>query len=89
MGEFYDLYERIADRMGISSLTQRRVADIIGELTNLGLIDSKVQSFGRYGRTTTATLNYSSSRMKDIVLSDEVLGQLKDVKPLQKSLPVS
>ena len=89
MGEFYDLYERIADRMGISGLTQRRVADIIGELTNLGLIDSKVQSFGRYGRTTTATLNYSSSRMKDIVLSDEVLGQLKDVKPLQKSLPVS
>ena len=89
MGEFYDLYEKIADRMGLSGLTQRRVADIIGELTNLGLIDSKVQSFGRYGRTTTATLNYSSSKIKDILLSDEILMQLKDVKPLQKSLPVS
>ena len=89
MGEFYDLYEKIADRMGLSSLTQRRVADIIGELTNLGLVDSKVQSFGRYGRTTTATLNYSSSKIKDILLSDEILMQLKDVKPSQKSLPVS
>ncbi len=89
MGEFYDLYEKIADRMGVSSLTQRRVADIIGELSNLGLIDSKVQSFGRYGRTTTVTMNYGSSKIKDILSADEMLSQLKDVKPLQKSLPVS
>ncbi|MCL5874311.1 MAG: orc1/cdc6 family replication initiation protein [Candidatus Thermoplasmatota archaeon] len=89
MGEFYDLYEKIADRMGVSSLTQRRVADIIGELSNLGLTDSKVQSFGRYGRTTTATLNYGSSKIKEILIADEMLSQLKDVKPMQKSLPVS
>lgn len=89
MGEFYDLYEKIADRMGMSSLTQRRIADIVGELTNLGLIDSKVQSFGRYGRTTTVTLNYSSSKMKDILLKDEILTQLKDVTPTQKALPLS
>ncbi len=89
MGEFYDLYEKIADRMSMTGLTQRRVADIIGELTNLGLIDSRVQSFGRYGRTTTASLNYGSSKIKDILLSDEILAQLRDVKPLQKSLPDS
>jgi cell division control protein 6 len=89
MGEFYDLYEKVAERMSISSLTQRRVADIVGELTNLGLIDSKVQSFGRYGRTTTVSINYDSSKIKDILLSDELLSQLKDVKPMQKSLPVS
>ncbi|MEM0134213.1 MAG: AAA family ATPase [Thermoplasmatales archaeon] len=39
MGEFYDLYEKIADRMGVGSLTQRRIADIIGEMTDLGLIE--------------------------------------------------
>ena len=89
MGEFYELYEKVSDRMGVGSLTQRRVADIIGEMTNLGLIDSKVQSFGRYGRTTTVSLNYSSTKIKEILLADEILGQLKDVKPAQKSLPVS
>lgn len=89
MGEFYDLYEKVAERMSISSLTQRRVADIIGELTNLGLIESRVQSFGRYGRTTTVSLNYGSSKIKDILLGDEILSQLKDVRPLQNSLPIS
>ncbi len=89
MGEFYDLYERISDRMGLASLTQRRVADIVAEMTNLGLIESRVQSFGRYGRTTTVTLNYGSSKLKEILLSDEALSQLKDVRPTQKSLPVS
>jgi cell division control protein 6 len=89
MGELYDLYSKIADRIGIGNLTQRRIADIIGELTDLGLIDSEVQSFGRYGRTTTVTLNYGSSKLKDILLSDEILSQLKDVKPLQKALPLS
>jgi cell division control protein 6 len=89
MGEFYDLYEKISNRVGVDNLTQRRVADIVSELTNLGLIESQVQSFGRYGRTTTVNLNYSSSKIKEILLRDEVIEKLKDVKPLQKPLPFS
>ncbi|MGC8645164.1 MAG: Cdc6/Cdc18 family protein [Thermoplasmata archaeon] len=89
MGELYDLYAKISERIGVPNLTQRRVADIVGELNNLGLVNSEVQSFGRYGRTTTVTLNYDLERLKEVLLADEVLSQLKDVKPLQKSLPIS
>lgn len=88
-GELYTLYEKISDRLGLGTLTQRRITDILGELSGLGLIESGVQSFGRYGRTTTVTLNYPSSRLKDILLTDELLSQLKDVKPSQKVLPIS
>lgn len=86
MGEFYELYEKLAARLGLDNLTQRRIADIVGELTNLGLIDSQVQSFGRYGRTTTVTLNYSPEKLKEILLRDEILEKLRDVRPSQKSL---
>lgn len=89
MGEFYDLYEKISSRLDIDNLTQRRIADIVGELTNLGLIDSQVQSFGRYGRTTTVSLNYDAVKLKEILLKDEILEKLGDVKPSQKSLPFS
>lgn len=89
MGEFYSLYVKVAERVGINSLTQRRIADIVSELTNLGIIDSEVQSFGRYGRTTTVTINYESTRLKEILLKDELLSNLKDVRPLQKALPFS
>jgi len=89
MGELYDLYAKIAERIGVQNLTQRRVADIVSELSNLGLVNSEVQSFGRYGRTTTVTLNYDHEKIKEILLADEILSQLKDVKPLQKSLPLS
>lgn len=89
MGDLYSMYEKISDRLGLGTLSQRRVADILAELTQLGLIESEVQSFGRYGRTTTVIPNYPSARLKDILLADDLLSQLKDVKPEQKVLPIS
>ncbi|MEM0141135.1 MAG: orc1/cdc6 family replication initiation protein [Thermoplasmatales archaeon] len=88
-GELYDLYIRVCERLGISNLTQRRIADIVNELSSLGLLNSEVMSFGRYGRTTTIMLNYDQQHLKDLLMKDELISQLKDVKPLQKSLPVS
>ncbi|MEM0127710.1 MAG: AAA family ATPase [Thermoplasmatales archaeon] len=89
MGELYDLYVKVSERLGIVNLTQRRVADIVNELNSLGFLNSEVLSFGRYGRTTTITLNYDTRQLKDLLIRDELISQLKDVKPLQKSLPVS
>ncbi len=89
MGEVYDLYSKAAQRIGVSSLTPRRIADIVGELSNLGILDSQVQSFGRYGRTTMISVNYDTSRIKEILMSDDMIGTLQDVKPSQKSLTES
>lgn len=50
-GEVYDKYKDMCIQTGQSPLTQRRVSDLIGELDMLGLINAKVISKGRYGRT--------------------------------------
>lgn len=50
-GEVYNKYKDICVNSGLTPLTQRRVSDLIGELDMLGLINAKVISKGRYGRT--------------------------------------
>ncbi len=50
-GEVYDLYKNYCKKIGLHPLTQRRVSDIIGELDMLGIINAKVISKGRFGRT--------------------------------------
>jgi len=50
-GEVYEKYKELCSQTGQVPLTQRRVSDLIGELDMLGLINAKVISKGRYGRT--------------------------------------
>lgn len=50
-GDIYEKYKEVCKKTGQIALTQRRVSDLIGELDMLGLINAKVVSKGRYGRT--------------------------------------
>lgn len=50
-GDVFSFYERLASRRGLKTLTQRRVQDLINELDMLGVINTRVVSKGRYGRT--------------------------------------
>lgn len=50
-GEVYELYSRLCCKAGLRPLTQRRVSDIIAEYDMLGIINAKIISKGRYGRT--------------------------------------
>src|SRR3989344_743458 len=67
-GEVYDKYKGICNAAGFGPLTQRRVSDLIGELDMLGLINAKVISKGRGGRT----------RQIYLTISDELGSKLKD-----------
>lgn len=55
-GDVYEIYKRICSQVGLKPLTQRRVSDIIAELDMLGIINAKVISKGRYGRTREISL---------------------------------
>ncbi len=55
-GEIYELYREFAKKIKIRPLTQRRVSDIVSELDMLGIINAKVISKGRYGRTREISL---------------------------------
>jgi len=69
-GDVYSIYENVCKDSGLVPLTQRRVSDIISELDMLGLINARVVSMGRYGRTRKITINTSTTiekRMREIL----------------------
>jgi len=68
-GEVHSLYEQVCNTSGLDPLTQRRVSDLISELDMLGIIQAKVTSHGRYGRT----------RMIKPAVSTNVKNQLKNI----------
>ena len=55
-GDVYALYAEICEKIALRPLTQRRLSDIISELDMLGIINAKVISKGRFGRTRDITL---------------------------------
>jgi len=56
-GEVYDIYQKLCGQVGLRPLTQRRISDIISELDMLGIINAKVISKGRYGRTREISIS--------------------------------
>lgn len=56
-GDVYNDYQTLCKKIGMETLTQRRVGDIIAEFDMLGLINATVVSKGRYGRTKEIKLS--------------------------------
>lgn len=66
-GDIYEYYKNICSKIGMRPLTQRRVSDIIAELDMLGIINAKVISKGRYGRTREICIAVSESHVNTIL----------------------
>lgn len=73
-GEIYEIYKNICRQYKFNVLTQRRISDILAELDMLGIINAKIISKGRYGRTRDISLS----------LDDNIVIKLKEI--LEKSL---
>ncbi len=65
-GDVYDIYKNNCSKCGLKPLTQRRVSDIIAELDMLGIINAKVISKGRYGRTREISLAIPESSVNEV-----------------------
>ncbi len=65
-GEIYEIYKDLCNKINLSLLTQRRISDVLGELDMLGLINAKVISKGRYGRTREISLSVPNSTLTKI-----------------------
>jgi cell division control protein 6 len=72
-GQVYDMYKALCDTTGTSNLTQRRVGDLISELDMLGIINSRVISKGRYGRTREISLAVSRLDVRKVIEEDDEL----------------
>lgn len=74
-GDVYDVYQELCKQVDLRPLTQRRVSDIIAELDMLGIINAKVVSKGRYGRTRELSITVPDTlRPKLIQILREDLG---------------
>lgn len=76
-GEIYDVYKNLCKQTKLNILTQRRVSDIIAEMDMLGIINAKIISKGRYGRTRDISLS----------VDENLVLKLKSV--LEKSLQLT
>jgi len=68
-GEVYNTYNLICKRFKMDSLTQRRIGHIISELDMQGLINAKVVSLGRQGRTKFIGMAIEKSQI-DCILTE-------------------
>jgi cell division control protein 6 len=75
-GEIYDVYNELCGEMGSGLLTQRRLGTLINELDSMGLVNARVVSMGRYGRTKKIRLEISRSLIKDVFAEDNRFSRL-------------
>jgi len=69
-GEIYEVYKNLCKQTKLNVLTQRRVSDILAEFDMLGIINAKIISKGRYGRTRDISLSIDSNitiKLKEVI----------------------
>ena len=80
-GEIYDLYNALCGELGTVILTQRRLGTLVNELDAMGILNAKVVSMGRYGRTKKIRLEISRTLIKDVFSVDDRVDKLLKYKP--------
>ncbi|MEM1586315.1 MAG: ORC1-type DNA replication protein [Candidatus Bathyarchaeia archaeon] len=80
-GEIYNLYSELCEQVGISPLTQRRVSELINELDVMGLLNSRVVSLGRYGRTKKIGLGIPRKILTEVFSEDEIFKNMLSYRP--------
>ncbi|NTU99543.1 MAG: cell division control protein Cdc6, partial [Methanoregulaceae archaeon] len=69
-GEVARIYKEIAPGMDLDILTHRRITDLISELNMLGVINTRVVSRGRYGRTKEMWFDSNTTKIWGVILGD-------------------
>ena len=85
-GEVYDIYRELCDRTNTQPVSQRRITDLISELDMLGLINARVRSFGRGGRTREIQMSVNVQDTKKALYEDDTLKELIDYSSSQQRL---
>jgi len=78
-GDVSRLYQDIAPQIQLDILTHRRITDLISELNMLGVINTRVVSKGRYGRTKEMWFDSNTGKIREVVQKDPRLQGLKEL----------
>jgi len=86
-GEAYTVYRDLCKLSSSEILTQRRISDIISELDMLGILNAKVVSKGRYGRTKEIRMGVPVTQAKRVLELDRKIERVATyVPPIQHKL---
>jgi cell division control protein 6 len=80
-GEISEVYNELSAELGVTPLTQRRLSTLVNELDAMGLVNAKVISMGRYGRTKKIRLEIARSIIRDVFTGESRLVRLVDFDP--------
>jgi cell division control protein 6 len=80
-GDIYGIYCELCDQSGISPLTQRRVSGLISELDMVGLLNARVVSMGRHGRTKKIRLGIGRSLVRKVLTNSDRFRDLLNYIP--------
>jgi cell division control protein 6 len=88
-GEVYDTYAALCGVSNVDVLTQRRVTDLLSELDMMGILNARVISKGRYGRTKEIQLSVPLAETKAVLREDPMLEAACDAPiPRQSKLGI-
>lgn len=76
-GDVYNVYRALCRQSSLDILTQRRVSDLISELDMMGIINARVISKGRYGRTKEIVLSIPPMQVRAAIQEDYSIGNLE------------
>ncbi|HUK38937.1 MAG TPA: cell division control protein Cdc6, partial [Methanomicrobiales archaeon] len=74
-GEVLQVYREVAGTLDVDVLTNRRITDLVSELSMLGVINTRVVSKGRYGRTKEMWFDMTSDRIWEVLSKDQRLSR--------------
>jgi cell division control protein 6 len=77
-GKVYIRYMELSELAGIKPVTQRRLLDVLKNLANMGILWVKVNSFGRYGRTTLVKLLAPPQALCQELVEDMLIGEVAE-----------
>lgn len=74
-GEVTRVYREVSRIVNIDPLTHRRITDLISELNMLGVINTRVVSKGRYGRTKEMWFDSNTKKIQEVLAKDPRLSE--------------
>ncbi len=80
-GDVYEVYRELCAVAAVEPLTQRRVSGLLNELDIMGIINARVVSFGRYGRTKKIRLGVEPRAVNSAFGSDGIVRGLLEYAP--------
>lgn len=72
-GDVYEAYRELCQAAIVEPLTQRRISGLLNELDIMGIVNARVVSFGRYGRTKKIRLGVEPRSVNSAFGGDELV----------------